>query len=268
MFVGTSGWQYDDWRGRFYPEDVPKRRWLEHYAGRFDVCESNNAFYRLPKKETFADWARRTPQGFRFTVKASRFLTHIKRLREPAEPVARFLKHAAGLGDKLAAVLLQLPPTLKADLPALEETLDGFGSRVPVAVEFRHDSWFTDDVLGVLEDRGAALCLADGEIGSDDVTPRRKSQPVTPLVRTAGWGYVRFHHGAATPDPCYGRGALASWAQRIADLYAQGEDVFAFFNNDTRGCAPANSRTFAAEARRAGLDVSRVPSEVIRTEDG
>ena len=255
VFVGTSGWQFDDWRDRFYPRDVPKARWLEHYAGRFQVVESNNAFYRLPKPETFVAWAERTPHDFVFTVKVSRYLTHIKRLREPEEPVARFVEHVRYLGSKLAPVLLQLPPTLKADLEALDETLAAMPPSVRVAVEFRHDTWFTDECRELLEGRGAALCLADGTLRPG---PKR-SRPVTPEWRTATWGYVRFHQGAGTPHPCYGRTALRSWAARIASLWKPDEDVYAFFNNDRNACAVRDARWFAAACRSEGLSPTRVP---------
>jgi uncharacterized protein YecE (DUF72 family) len=255
VYVGTSGWQYDDWRDRFYPEDVPKAKWLEFYAQHFAVVESNNAFYRLPKPETFAAWARRTPADFRFTVKASRFLTHIKRLREPAEPVQRFLDHARHLGPKLAPVLLQLPPTLKADLDALDDALGRFGRAVRVAVEFRHPTWFTDECRALLEERGAALCLADGELGLGE--NKIASRPVTPMWRTTDWGYVRFHHGASKPEPCYGRTALQSWARRIAELWSGRNEVFVFFNNDYLACGVRDAVTLARYLEKEGLETSR-----------
>jgi uncharacterized protein YecE (DUF72 family) len=134
VYVGTSGWQYRDWRERFYPKAVAQKRWLEYYAERFATVESNNAFYRLPERSTFEDWAARTPQDFVWAVKMSRFLTHMKRLKDPAEPVDRFMKHASGLGNKLGPVLLQLPPNLKADLDRLEETFSELSGRIRVAV--------------------------------------------------------------------------------------------------------------------------------------
>src|SRR6266511_3054231 len=148
VLVGTSGWQYRDWRGRFYPE-------------RLATVESNNAFYRLPEADTFAAWSDRTPPDFVMAVKASRFLTHVKRLRDPSEPVARFLGHAAYLGGKLGPVLLQLPPSLRADAGLLDATLACFPAGVRVAVEPRHQSWFSDQVLELLRERGAAMCLTD-----------------------------------------------------------------------------------------------------------
>ena len=247
VFVGTSGWQYRDWRGTFYPESLPQARWLEHYAERFRTVEVNNAFYRLPEPATFANWARRTPDDFVVGVKASRYLTHVKRLKAPAEPVQRFVDHARHLGPKLGPVLLQLPPNLRADLDALAATLDRFPNEVRVAVELRHESWFVDETRELLASHRAALCLAD--------SPSRR----TPRWRTAGWGYLRLHEGRATPHPCYGRQALSTWAAELAGLWAPGDDVFVYFNNDGRACAPRDASVFARAAGRAGLFPTRTP---------
>jgi uncharacterized protein YecE (DUF72 family) len=252
VYVGTSGWQYRHWRGPFYRAGLAQARWLEHYAENFATVESNNAFYRLPERTTFEAWARRTPEHFVWAVKMSRYLTHIRRLRDPEEPVNRFLERATGLGDKLGPVLLQLPPTLKVDLGVLAATLELLAPRAKVAVEFRHSSWFSAKIRGLLEDHGAALCLAD-----------RGSQPVSPLWRTAAWGYVRLHAGAASPHPCYGTHALESWAGRIADAWGREADVFVFFNNDGRACALRDARTFARAATRAGLEPTKVPATAV-----
>jgi len=248
VWIGTSGWQYRDWRGRFYPESLPIRAWLEHYAGAFATVESNNAFYRLPARDTFASWAERTPDDFIMAVKVSRFLTHIKRLAEPDEPVARFVDRAAGLGTKLGPALLQLPPRFTADPGRLRATLDAFPTGVRVAVEFRHSSWFSDEVRAILEERGVALCLAD------------RRGPRTPVWRTADWTFVRFHEGRARPRPAYGRAALASWARRLAADWSPDEDVFAYFNNDHRACAPRDAARFARQCARVGLRPTRTPS--------
>jgi uncharacterized protein YecE (DUF72 family) len=249
LFVGTSGWQYRHWRGRFYPRDVPARRWLEHYVERFATVEINNTFYRLPPRETFAAWHARVPPGFVVVVKASRYLTHIKRLQEPEDSVKLFMERAEALGTSLGPVLVQLPPQLRAEPERLDATLGAFGPRVRVAVEPRHPSWFVDDVRAVLERHGAALCLAD-----------RGSRPVTPIWRTAEWGYVRFHAGRAQPEPCYGRGALTHWVERIGECFDPGDDVFAFFNNDPNGCAVRDAVVFASVARAHGLHPTRVPT--------
>jgi uncharacterized protein YecE (DUF72 family) len=245
--IGTSGWQYRDWRGRFYPEGLPSTRWLEHYAARFATVEVNNTFYRLPAPRTFEQWGRRVPDDFVIAVKASRYLTHNKRLREPEEPVERLLAHARPLGAHLGPVLLQLPPDLPAAFDALDATLRAFGARGRVAVEPRHASWFGDELRDVLARHDAALCLAD-----------RGSRPITPLWRTADWCYVRFHAGRASPRPCYGPDALAAWVRRVGDLWPD-VDGYAYFNNDTFGCAVRDAIVFANAATHAGIAVTRVP---------
>lgn len=248
VFVGTSGWQYKDWRDVLYPEGVPQRLWLEEYASGFATVESNNAFYRLPSRETFAQWRRRTPEGFVMAVKASRFLTHIKRLRDPEEPVARLMEHAAGLGDRLGPVLLQLPPTLKADATLLDDCLRCFPAGTRVAVEPRHDSWWVPEVRAVLEARGAALCWAD-----------LHSRPAGPLWRTSDWGYLRLHAGRAQPWPRYGRQALSTWVGRLTAAWPGDCDMYVYFNNDPGGAAVRDAMAFARLATAAGAHVSRTP---------
>lgn len=245
ILVGTSGWQYRDWRGPVYPRDAPQRLWFELYAERFATVEINSAFYRLPEQATFADWARRTPPGFMAAVKMSRYLTHIRRLRDPAEPVARFLDRAGALGAKLGPVLLQLPPTLAVDLSALDETLSCFPAGIRVAVEPRHRSWWVPDVRELLERHGVALCWAD-----------RGGRPVTPLWRTAGFGYLRMHYGRAKPEPRYGRAALSSWLDRVG-AFPSGTPVHVYFNNDHGGAAAFDASAFAELARSRGEPVSR-----------
>lgn len=247
VFVGTSGWQYADWRDAFYPRDAPQRAWLEHYAERFAVVEINASFYHLPRAEVFAAWAARTPDDFVLCPKISRYLSHMKKLREPGEPVARFVTRAAALGDKLGPALLQLPGTFSADPPLLAAVLDRFPADWRVAVELRHPSWFTPETATLLGARDAALVHTD-----------RDGRPQEPLWRTASWGYARFHHGRATPRPCYGRSALDTWAVRLAERYADA-DVYAFFNNDPRCCAVRDARVFALACRRHGLTTTRVP---------
>lgn len=248
IWVGTSGWQYRHWRDRFYPPGVPTKRWLEFYAERFATVELNASFYRLPERATFTGWRERTPAGFRFAPKLSRYLTHLRRLRDPAEPVARFLERVSGLGDRLGPVLLQLPPNLTADPAALAATLAQFPPEVRVAVEPRHDSWWTDPVRAVLERHRAALCWAD-----------RAGRPVTPGWRTADFGYLRLHEGAATPRPRYGRASLTSWVRRIEAAFGVDEPVYTYFNNDPRGAALTDAAAFATLCRQSGQPVSRTP---------
>jgi uncharacterized protein YecE (DUF72 family) len=258
LLVGTSGWQYRDWRGPLYPPGLAQRRWLEHYASQYATVENNGTFYRLPARETFDGWRARTPPDFVMTVKASRYLTHVRRLRGPAEPVGRMLAAAAGLGSRLGPVLLQLPPTLPADPALLGACLaefarfrvPGTGQRLRVAVEPRHPSWWSDEVRQLLAEHEAALCWAD-----------QSGRPVTPLWRTAGWGYLRFHQGTASPWPRYGEQALRSWLARLRQAWPDEATVYVYFNNDPGGAAIADSVAFAALARRAGRPVTRTPAD-------
>ncbi|HEX6569467.1 MAG TPA: DUF72 domain-containing protein [Acidimicrobiales bacterium] len=239
--VGTSGWQYHDWRGVLYPEGLPQRAWLRHYAGEFTTVEVNNAFYRLPERSVFERWRDETPTGFTIAVKVSRYLTHIRRLRDPDEPVARLVERAAGLGTRGGPYLLQLPPNLPVEPERLDACLRAFPGGARVAVEPRHASWWVDEVRAVLERHGAALCWAD-----------RGGRPVTPLWRTAGWGYVRLHGGTASPPTSYGRAALGSWLDRIDEAWpcATEGDVFVYCNNDLGGAAVRNARTLVRIAER------------------
>jgi uncharacterized protein YecE (DUF72 family) len=255
LLVGTSGWQYRDWRDTFYPDGVPLAHWLEYYATTFPTVENNGTFYRLAAPQTFADWRARTPDGFLMAIKASRYLTHVRRLREPAEPVARLLAAAAQLKDRLGPVLVQLPPTMQADHAALDECLlqfsqqaarelDQAGKPIRVCVEFRHQSWWTPQTRQVLERHNAALCWSD-----------RGGRPQEPLWPTADWGYLRLHEGAAEPWPRYGKQALRGWLRRIGETWPADADVFAYFNNDQHGAAVQDANALIAIAGRAGRTV-------------
>jgi len=254
ILVGTSGWQYRHWRGVLYPPDVPQKRWLEHYAASYATVENDGTFYRLPTRETFADWQARTPDDFVMAIKASRYLTHIRRLRDPAGPVERLMHAAGGLGRRLGPVLLQLPPNLQANPPLLDACLAEFAKApadvvevpVRVAVEPRHPSWWTNETQEVLTTRGAALCWAD-----------RLGRPVTPLWHPVGWGYVRFHEGAAQQWPRYGVTALRSWLNRIRAAWPDGSSVYVYFNNDQCGAAIADAAEFAKLASQAGCEVTK-----------
>src|ERR1700722_13399377 len=205
--VGTSGWQYTYWKEAFYTDGVPQSRWLEYYATRFSAVEVNNTFYRLPPADTFASWAARTPAAFVFALKASRYLTHMKRLRDPEEPVSRILERVQPLGSKLGPILLQLSPNFKIDLPLMDAALACFPSDVKVAVEPRNPTWFVDEYAAVLSRHNAASCIA--------VSPDRE----TPVWRTAGWGYARFHEGQSKPYTTYGKKTLTGWADRFRELF-------------------------------------------------
>ncbi|MDA8392188.1 MAG: DUF72 domain-containing protein [Actinomycetota bacterium] len=252
LLIGTSGWQYDDWRGDFYPTSVPKSRWLEQYSASFATVESNSSFYRLPAQETFGAWARRTPDDFVMAVKMSRFLTHVLRLRSPSEPVERLLHRASALGCKLGPVLVQLPPTSTYDPEALTAALDCFPATVRVAFEPRHASWFCDGTFGILEERNVALCAADnGGVVNGGV--------VNGLRATAEWGYVRLHRGDSARPPSYRREALQAWCDRTAATWPESAEVFVYFNNDPGCAAPYDASRLAAEARSRGIECTRAP---------
>jgi uncharacterized protein YecE (DUF72 family) len=247
LIVGTSGWQYRHWRETFYPRGVAQAKWLEYYAARFATVESNAAFYRLPQAATFAAWARRTPEDFVMAVKASRYLTHVLRLTEPEDPVRLLVARARDLGSRRGPILIQLPPSLGIEVDRLKRTLDAFPGDWRVAVEFRHNSWFTDEVRQVLTDRSVALCLAD------------RRGPLSPIWRTTDWTYVRFHSGQATPSPCYGNQALESWITRLSAHWTNSEDAYVYFNNDSRACALRDARVFAVVGSHSGWTATRIP---------
>ena len=232
--VGCSGWQYRHWRGDFYPADLPQARWLDFYAGVFDTVEVNNSFYRLPESSAFRGWRERSPRGFLFAVKASRFLTHMKKLKDPEGPLELFFSRARELGPKLGPVLYQLPPRWPVNLERLERFLAVRPRGARHTVEFRDPSWYAPAVLRLLERFGAALCLHDMP-GS--ATPR---DAVGPFV------YLRFHGSSSRYGGGYSDGQLAERAEWIRSRLDEGLPVYAYFNNDVGGHAPRD----AARLRR------------------
>jgi uncharacterized protein YecE (DUF72 family) len=227
--IGCSGWNYDDWRGRFYPEGLGSARWLRHYAERFDTVEVNATFYRLPKPDSVARWAEQTPDGFLFAVKASRYLTHIRRLSDLGAGIRRFWEPLAPLRDagKLGPVLWQLPPSFRRDDDRLQRALDALPAGRH-CFEFRHPSWLVPQVVRMLDGRGAALVL-----GHD-------ARRALPQPRTRGWIYLRFHYGSRGRSGNYSAAEIAVWRRRIA-AWRSRREVFAYFNNDWHGFAPRNA---------------------------
>jgi uncharacterized protein YecE (DUF72 family) len=223
--IGCSGWQYRHWRGDLYPKDLPQDRWFEFYAERFDTVELNNSFYRLPKADVFAGWARRSPAGFLFAVKASRYLTHLRRLSRPREPLDRFWSRAERLGDHLGPVLYQLPPRWHRDPERLAAFADAVPRGRPQAVELRDPSWYHPDTYTALARGNLALCLHDMR-GSESAR-----EPIGPFA------YLRFHGSGAKYSGSYSGPALAAWADRLAAWSAGGLACYAYFNNDVGGHA-------------------------------
>jgi uncharacterized protein YecE (DUF72 family) len=229
--IGCSGWQYKHWRNEFYPPDVPAIRWFDYYASVFDTVEINNTFYRLPEEKTFAAWAARAPKGFLFAVKASRFLTHMKKLKDPDEPLDRLFSRMRPLGRHLGPVLYQLPPGWKLDLDRLERFLQRLPRRARHVIEFRDSSWYRADTLELLARSGVALCLHDMH-GS-----------ATARERVGPFAYVRFHGAEGTYSGSYTDRRLAEWADWLHRQRRSGIDVYAYFNNDVGGHAPRNAVT-------------------------
>ncbi len=230
LHAGTSGWMYDDWRGRFYPPDIPKTKWFSHYARHFSTVELNYSFYRLPSEKSLRTWRERAPDGFIYALKVSRYITHLKRLRDAGEPLRTFVSRARLLGDKLGPLLYQLPPDFKRSDALLEAFLALLPEDLSHVFEFRHDSWFDDAVYALLRRHRAAFCVYD------------LPGTTTPLVSTANFAYVRFHGSTGLYYSCYSDGELQSWAGRIARLGQGLSAVYAYFNNDTQACAIRNAR--------------------------
>jgi uncharacterized protein YecE (DUF72 family) len=245
--VGCSGWQYKHWRGNFYPEGLPQTRWFQRYASVFDTVEINNSFYRLPEESTFASWRENAPRGFLFAVKASRFLTHMKKLKDPEEPVERFFSRATALRRRLGPVLYQLPPGWKLDRPRLEHFLQILPKGVRHVIEFREPSWYTDDVYRLLERHHVTLCVHDMP-GS-----------ATGRMRVGPHVYVRFHGASGRYDGSYPDDRLADWADWLQAERNAGVDVYAYFNNDVGGHAPRNA---AVLRRYLEADVNAAVEEI------
>jgi uncharacterized protein YecE (DUF72 family) len=228
LLIGCSGWLYKHWRGVFYPSDLPQRAWFDYYAARFNTVEINNTFYRLPQEAVFAAWRDRAPREFTFAVKASRFLTHMKKLRDPEAPVELFFSRARALGRTFGPVLYQLPPHWPVNLERLETFLATLPARRRHAIEFRDSTWYDDRVYALLERFRVALCLHDmpgSASGQLDIGP---------------FVYVRFH-GVQRYSGSYPDERLAAWAQFLSSRLERGTPVYAYFNNDVGGHAPRDA---------------------------
>jgi uncharacterized protein YecE (DUF72 family) len=228
VYTGTSGYSYKGWKGSFYPEDLPADRMLGFYSERLDAVEINNTFYRQPNEKMIASWAQRVPEHFRFAIKASRRITHTKRLREAGEETGYLLRTLTGLDSRLGVVLFQLPPNLQKDLPRLETFLAEIPDGTPAAVEFRHASWFTEEIYGCLKKNGVALCISD----TDERT--------TPRLLTANRCYIRLRRSQYTEKE------LEEWINFLAE--AGLAEAFVFFKHEKAGVGPALASRFAEKA--------------------
>jgi uncharacterized protein YecE (DUF72 family) len=228
--IGCSGWAYKDWRGPFYPEGLKPRDQLAYYATRFDTAEINASFYRLPSEAAVQGWREGAPDGFLFAWKASRFLTHNKKLNEPEESLALILGRMAGLQEKYGPVLFQLPPMLRLNAPRLAHFLGLLPRDRRHTIEFRHPSWYEAEVFAMLADHDVALCISDHH------------DAPSPWEATASWVYVRGHGPGGHYWGRYAPEALRAWAERVAAWRGQGRDVFCYFDNDIKAAAPADAQ--------------------------
>ncbi len=230
--VGTSGYSYKEWKGNFYPEDLPAKEMLSYYASRLPAVEINNTFYRLPQASMLENWKEQVPQKFRFSIKASRRITHIKRLKSITDETNYLLKTASVLGERLGVVLFQLPPNMKKDADRLKAFLELLPAETRAAFEFRHESWFDDEVLALLRDENRALVVSDTD-----------EKPLSEIVSTAPWGYLRLRRTA------YDEKDLAEWLARIRSQ--KWKDAFVFFKHEDEGVGPQLAAQFLEMAKTA-----------------
>jgi uncharacterized protein YecE (DUF72 family) len=238
VHVGTSGYNYPEWRGTFYPDGFSTKKMFGFYAERFHTVEINYTFYRMPNEKLIAGWAEQAPDGFQYTLKAPKRITHERRLKDCADQTEMFTGVARGLGAKLATLLFQLPPTMKCDLQRLDDFLATLPKDLKTAFEFRHDSWLSDDVYRRLHDAGAALCIADF------------GDKTTPLQATARYGYFRLR------DEGYQPADLARWADTIAAKSSDWDDVFVYFKHEEEGKGPEFAKLFVGELTSRGITLA------------
>lgn len=229
--IGTSGWYYDHWKKRFYPEHLPKSKWFPYYADHFDTVEINNTFYHLPKAQTLKNWHAQAPNNFLYTVKANRYITHIKRLKDTKDEVARFFERVNLLKDHLGPILYQLPPSLHKDLDLLAAFIKLLPKKRLAVFEFRHKTWYTDDTFELLDKSNAAFCIHDLD------------HLATPRTITAETIYIRFHGTTGKYSGNYSGKILADWAKWIKSQLPQVTAAYAYFNNDISAHAIKNAAT-------------------------
>jgi uncharacterized protein YecE (DUF72 family) len=225
LYVGTSGYSYKEWKGPFYPKNLPDKQMLTFYGERFRTVEINNTFYRMPEASVLQKWAGEVPADFQFVLKAPQHITHVKRLKDASDSTSQLLEVSAVLKERLGPLLFQLPPRVKKDVPRLRAFLALLPSKRRVAFEFRHQSWFDEEVFGLLRDHRAALCIAEAE-----------SDLEVPFVATADWGYLRLRR------PDYGDAELKAWVKRLREQ--EWRDAFVFFKHEDEGKGPLMAKRF------------------------
>ncbi len=238
VHIGTSGWHYDHWKGPFYPKGLPAEDLLAYYADHFQTVEINNTFYQLPEVKTLTKWRLRVPSGFIFAVKASRYITHRKKLKDTEEPVANFLERIAVLEDKLGPILFQLPPHWNFNSQRLESFLQTLPAQHKYAFEFRDPSWFDDEAYSILEEHDAAFCIY------------HLAGRLSPKKTTSNLVYVRLHGPVGTYVGHYGAEELEGWAATLSEWAKQGKQVYCYFNNDEAGYATQDARQLLAMMKK------------------
>jgi len=225
IHIGTSGWNYGHWKGPFYPEDLPDQDLLSYYRKRFDTVEINNSFYNLPSESSLASWKDTVPGDFEFSVKASRYITHMKKLKDPQEPLENFMDRIETLGNRLGPILFQLPPKWNCNLDRLRSFLATLPSNHRCTMEFRDDSWWNEDVFDLLKKHNCSFCAYD------------LAGTQSPKELTADFAYVRLHGPADAYEGRYGKQALAAWAGTFSAWRSDLKDIYCYFDNDQNGYA-------------------------------
>ncbi len=229
IHIGTSGWNYQHWSGAFYPEDLPPREWLKYYSERFHTVEVNNSFYQLPEKSTFENWSEQTPGSFSFAVKANRYITHMKKLKDPRESLSNFLGNVRMLGDKLGPILFQLPPNWNFNAERLDSFLDLLPDDLRYTFEFRDHSWITENTYSLLEEKEAAFCIYE------------LAGYQSPIEVTSRLIYLRLHGPGEKYQGKYDHNTLAGWAEQFVQWSDEGREIYCYFDNDQLGYAALNA---------------------------
>ena len=230
ILIGTSGWYYDHWKELFYPAGLPKNKWFEHYALHFDTVEINNTFYHLPKEQSIQRWHKLAPKGFLYAVKANRYITHIKKLKDASEPLQRFFERISLLKGSLGPILYQLPPSLHQDIDLLSSFIKLLPKRRIAVFEFRHSSWYSDDTFNMLRKSKVGFCIHD--------MPGKES----PRVVTADTIYVRFHGTTGRYAGSYSKATLQNWAEWLKQHKKEAIGIYVYFNNDAYAHAIKNAK--------------------------
>ncbi len=230
VHVGTSGWHYDHWEGPFYPDGTSGNKQLDYYARQFNTVEINNTFYKLPEEKALKDWYEDTPNDFLFSIKASRYITHLKNLMDVEEPLDKFLKRIRGLKEKLGAILFQLPPRWNINLERFENFSNLIPEGLQIAVEFRNSTWHTEKIYKILKEKNIAFCI--WELAGEQ----------SPVMVTANFCYIRLHGPDGAYKGDYSDEILRGWAEKIEDWKVHGKEIYLYFDNDQMGFAPKNAK--------------------------